>query len=199
MRRALRQWLCDQGVVPEQILFAHIQSLEALLARKGGVGRVAVAGRVVERSYERLFVRDAGVDVDPELFRAAVRVPGETVLIEQGLRIRSWRETGVHRETPAGVGALPARASLSLKRVGRRRVWVRSWRHGDRIRPLGMSGSRKLQDIFVDAKVPAARRSGIPVFVCGGEIVWIPGYRLARGWEVGGDEDRALQLEVCRM
>ena len=61
---------------------------------------------------------------------------------------------------------------------------LRCWRSGDRFYPLGMKGSRKIQDIFTDARVPAAERAGIPLLVCGEDIVWVPGYRVARGWEV---------------
>ncbi len=59
---------------------------------------------------------------------------------------------------------------------------------------MGMRGSRKLQDIFVDAKVPRACRSRIPVVECGGEIIWIPGYRVARGWDVRPSEKNAIQI-----
>ncbi|SRR5579875_30450 len=52
---------------------------------------------------------------------------------------------------------------------------VRRWRAGDRIRPLGLGGSRKIQDVFVDKKIPRARRSQWPLVVCQEEVVWIPG------------------------
>jgi tRNA(Ile)-lysidine synthase len=51
---------------------------------------------------------------------------------------------------------------------------VRPWRDGDRMRPLGVGGSRSLQDLFTDRKVPRARRRAWPVVVCGEEIAWVP-------------------------
>jgi tRNA(Ile)-lysidine synthase len=53
-------------------------------------------------------------------------------------------------------------------------VMVRSIRSGDRIRPLGMNGSRKVQDIFVDRKLPRTRRATWPLVAANGEILWIP-------------------------
>lgn len=44
-----------------------------------------------------------------------------------------------------------------------------------RIRPLGLGGSKKLQDIFVDRKIPRDFRLSWPVFSLDGDIVWIPG------------------------
>jgi tRNA(Ile)-lysidine synthase len=51
---------------------------------------------------------------------------------------------------------------------------VRSFAHGDHIRVFGKGGRRKVQDVFVDRKLPAKLRSRWPLVVCDGEIVWIP-------------------------
>ena len=55
------------------------------------------------------------------------------------------------------------------------RLEVRPWRAGDRMRPAGLGGSRTLQDLFTDRKVPRERRPAIPVVVAGGEIAWVAG------------------------
>jgi tRNA(Ile)-lysidine synthase len=52
---------------------------------------------------------------------------------------------------------------------------VRSVRRGDRIRPLGMRGHRKLHDIFVDRKLPRDERWSLPVIEAAGKILWVPG------------------------
>ncbi|HXH21994.1 MAG TPA: tRNA lysidine(34) synthetase TilS [Dehalococcoidia bacterium] len=56
---------------------------------------------------------------------------------------------------------------------------VRRWRAGDRMQPAGMSGTKKVQDIFVDARVPRDERAAIPVFEGAGGIAWLGGLRLA--------------------
>ena len=54
-------------------------------------------------------------------------------------------------------------------------VRVRAWRDGDRMRPAGLGGSKSLQDLFTDRKVPRALRRTLPVIEAGGEIVWVAG------------------------
>jgi tRNA(Ile)-lysidine synthase len=54
-------------------------------------------------------------------------------------------------------------------------VTVRAWRDGDRMRPAGLGGSKSLQDLFTDRKVPRALRRTLPVVEAGGEIVWVAG------------------------
>jgi tRNA(Ile)-lysidine synthase len=54
-------------------------------------------------------------------------------------------------------------------------VTVRAWRDGDRMRPAGLGGSKSLQDLFTDRKVPRALRRTLPVVESAGEIVWVAG------------------------
>ncbi len=54
-------------------------------------------------------------------------------------------------------------------------VTVRAWREGDRMRPAGLEGTKTLQDLFTDRKVPRALRRTLPVVESSGEIVWVAG------------------------
>jgi tRNA(Ile)-lysidine synthase len=58
-------------------------------------------------------------------------------------------------------------------------VVVRAWRHGDRMRPAGVGGTRKLQDLFTDRKVPRELRGALPIVVASAEIAWVPGVAVA--------------------
>lgn len=60
------------------------------------------------------------------------------------------------------------------------RVCIRSRHPGDRIQPAGGSGTRKVQDVMVDARVPRSKRDRIPVVHTESHIVWIPGLALDR-------------------
>jgi tRNA(Ile)-lysidine synthase len=43
------------------------------------------------------------------------------------------------------------------------------------MRPTGLGGTKTLQDLFTDRKVPRALRRTLPVVEAGGEIVWVAG------------------------
>ena len=60
-------------------------------------------------------------------------------------------------------------------RVSEAGLVVRSWRHGDRMRPAGLGGTKTLQDLFTDRKVPRAERGRVPVVESGGEVAWVAG------------------------
>lgn len=67
---------------------------------------------------------------------------------------------------------------FDAERVGSR-IALRHWRPGDRFQPIGMALAMKLQDLFVNQKIPAARRRELVVATtAGGEIFWVEGLRI---------------------
>ena len=71
---------------------------------------------------------------------------------------------------------------------------VRAWEAGDRMRPLGLGGSRSLQDLFTDRHIPRARRSRTPVVVSGGEIAWVPGVATGEAFRITPATRRRARL-----
>ena len=54
-------------------------------------------------------------------------------------------------------------------------LMVRNCEPGDRMRPFGMQGRKKIHDVFIDKKIAVARRRLWPLVLCGTEILWAPG------------------------
>ncbi|MEK7313709.1 MAG: tRNA lysidine(34) synthetase TilS [Deltaproteobacteria bacterium] len=73
---------------------------------------------------------------------------------------------------------------------------IRTFRHGDRIIPLGMKGRKKLKDIFVDEKVSAGKRLKTPVITAGGEVAWVVGFRQSELFKVTEKTGKTLKVEV---
>lgn len=71
---------------------------------------------------------------------------------------------------------------------------IRSWQTGDRMRPFGMNGSRKLSDIFSDAKVPVDAKPSVPIVTFGNDIIWVVGLRATRLYKVTSTTHRVLAL-----
>jgi tRNA(Ile)-lysidine synthase len=78
-------------------------------------------------------------------------------------------------------------------------LYIRAPKPGDRLYPKGMSGSKKLQDIFVDAKIPGDQRRVWPVLVCGDEILWLVGLRLDRRFLSGPGTKQGLMVQARRL
>ncbi|MBI3743803.1 MAG: tRNA lysidine(34) synthetase TilS [Chloroflexi bacterium] len=76
-----------------------------------------------------------------------------------------------------------------------RRLTIRTRRPGDRFQPLGMAHAKKLQDVFVDAKVPREQRDSAPLVCANEQILWIPGLRISEKARVPKGALEALRIE----
>ena len=75
-------------------------------------------------------------------------------------------------------------------------VLIRKPMPGDKMVPLGMKGHRKLKEIFIDDKIPRARRPSIPILCAGKEILWAAGVRQSELHKVGPGTKRVLKVEL---
>jgi tRNA(Ile)-lysidine synthase len=73
---------------------------------------------------------------------------------------------------------------------------VRGWSEGDRMTPLGLSGTKSLQDLFVDRKVPRSIRGLLPVVESAGEIAWVAGVAVSEAFKVSEGTTTAAHLEA---
>jgi tRNA(Ile)-lysidine synthetase-like protein len=175
---------------------AHVEAAQAAMA--GGVGgRVELpGGMVLSVGYNGAFMIGAAGEPD------APQLAGETVDIP--VPGRAWLARGLAIEAivrpvpvaPEGVASAEEWAvdldadTLAGSLTARRR------RPGDRYRPAGGRGSRRLQDMLVDAKIPRALRAAWPVVVVGELIVWVPGLRPAAEFAARPTTRRVLRLRV---
>jgi tRNA(Ile)-lysidine synthase len=97
----------------------------------------------------------------------------------------------------AGGGFLPARGDALLSpQALEGPLTIRAWRHGDRMRPAGLDGTKTLQDVFVDNKIPREEREQIPVVESGGEIVWVAGLAIGEQFRAAPDESEVVVLSA---
>jgi tRNA(Ile)-lysidine synthase len=72
-------------------------------------------------------------------------------------------------------------------------IVLRHWRAGDRFQPIGRKTAAKLQDLFVNAKFPRARRRNlILAATAAGEIFWVEGLRISENFKLAPDTKRRL-------
>jgi tRNA(Ile)-lysidine synthase len=100
----------------------------------------------------------------------------------------------------AGGGFLPARGDALLSpNALALPLTIRAWRHGDSMRPAGLEGTKTLQDVFTDNKVPREERARIPVVECGGEIVWVAGLAIGEQFRAAPYESEVVVLSAKRV
>lgn len=187
-RRALRAALSSAFPEATRLEFEH---LEAVL---DGLGDPAFArdlpdGLRAESRYGRLYVSRAGEAPEP-LAPRLLEIPGTLDLGPAG-RIEA------ELVSPRFVSEARDTVVIAADAIGGE-LTVGSVVAGDRMRPLGMEGSKKLSDMLVDAKVPKRERAITPVVRDGERIVWLAGVRMSEEYKVTPETTRAIRLVWTR-
>lgn len=168
--RLVRAWLRQQRGDLLGLTAAHFGAIVDLARGRRPNGRVRLpGGQWVVREYTHLRrLCDGAVSpAEPE----HLLLPGSGVCLRSGWRIRAALEpAGKIRPRPASLFEAVADAGALTGPLV-----VRTARSGDRIQPLGLNGHRKLQDVWVDRKLPLRTRRSCPVVELDGEILWVPG------------------------
>lgn len=73
-------------------------------------------------------------------------------------------------------------------------IILRYRKEGDSFMPLGMTGNKKLKDLFMDLKVPKIKRNEIPLVCFGDDIGWVVGYRVSEKFKISKDTKSVLKI-----
>lgn len=187
---------------------AAVLAVESLLAVPGSAERSLAGGLHAVKEYDHVFLVPSAPRAERGKGRAErgeeapvqasapvpaplpLTVPGSVRWLDGVIRVEpapSFRLPDVSREAFVDAAALSGP------------LQVRAPRPGDRIRPLGAAGSRKLQDIFVDERVPASQRATWPLVVSGDRVIWVCGLVVSEEGRIGPETKEIVRLMWERM
>lgn len=176
------------------LLAAHYEALEGLL--KSGHGELHLP-RGLRASIESgsLFLEKRGSAQPPSPFALVeLAVPGR-VDLPGGGSIHARLLGPPFPPLEEIRKQAPTLAYLDWNAV-RPPLRVRGPQPGDSFQPLGMTGPQKLQDLFVNLKVPRRERPRIPVVLDQQGIVWVAGYRLSHAVSIAFKTSCILELRL---
>jgi tRNA(Ile)-lysidine synthase len=176
--------------------FEHVDAVRRMLGDTPP-GNADFPGQRVERIGRALVLtgRSAGtagrrIAAASNLFQFSLSIPGEVVVPDAGI-VSVEPLAGATVRSAADGSAAVVRADL----CGGSLV-VRNRRPGDRFRPVGMGGRKKLQDFFVDRKVARERRDAVPIVADENDrIVWVAGYEIDEAFRVTDRSQPVLLLK----
>ncbi len=78
-------------------------------------------------------------------------------------------------------------------------LYLRNRKDGDRFNPLGMQGSKKLKDFFIDSKVSRDKREKTPLIVDEEDILWVVDYRISELYKLTKETKNVLMVEYIKI
>jgi len=165
----LNKWMVPLGFTPGQ-------AREALQLAKSQSGKQIVTNRFVllrDREYLMLSEKQIG---NPE----EITIRSETEFEFGGYLFSLSIPTEATRQMPNEMRFSVAKAPFP---------WVvRSWKKGDKIKPPGLKGSKKLSDLFIQNKIPLSEKANYPVWESNGEVMWVTELAVSRLFMAKSDE-----------
>jgi tRNA(Ile)-lysidine synthase len=148
-------------------------------------------GGRLEKRYDIVSLGKGGVRPFPP-FEFELHSPGRTFMEEIG------KEVGIeeiNRNQFGDYDGSPHTALMDYECL-QFPLKMRNFRPGDRFHPLGVKGTQKVKEFFIDHKVPRFERPKIPLLISGESITWIVGYRIDERVKVTEKTKRVLKVTV---
>src|SRR5271163_4122731 len=191
----IRLFLAQRMESLRGIFRTHIEAMRLLILEGGPSDSIDLPGMWrAEREYNHLRLvnrqeRQAGKGGG---FSVAIRHHGITIVEGTGFSFEASTIAASEASMPDDLSV----AMFDAVKIADAGLVARSMMKGDRIHPIGMQGARKVHDVFVDRKLPRARRANFPLITIGGEIAWIPGIARADCALVSNATETVLRVEA---
>jgi len=193
-RRCVQQQLLSLGVTPNFELVEHLrltcgkpifvplaQRVEGVEKSESGTLARGADGRIALRHDCRVSFNEASLAVDLSRKRGNALFGGLNV---------AWKTLSTIGPMP--LNAVPGLECFDADKVGAR-IWLRHWHPGDRFQPSGMKSAVKLQDLFVNQKVPRKRRHELVVGISADQqLFWVEGLRISERFKLAKGTVRRL-------
>lgn len=191
-RRILRLWIEQCRGHVRGLEFVHIEDGLRLIIEGPPQGRVSIPGGwELVREYNSLKLEKRLRTQRRVCYNYLLEIGTMLSIAEAGLEIRS-------EPLPVPPERLPDNLMEAVFDTAELEgaLSVRNFRRGDRFQPLGMSGHKKVKDLFIEKRVPLSIRARWPLLVSGEDILWIPGYARSAAGRVSRATTAALRLNA---
>jgi tRNA(Ile)-lysidine synthase len=184
--------IADRGMLIEEKEWSEVQKIYKELQQPSPSFLFELPhGACIEKRYDTVIGAKGRVKPVPP-FEIELTSPGHTFIEEIGKKV-VIEEAG--RNEFKNYNGSP---NIALMDYGSLQfpLKMRNFRPGDRFHPLGMKGTQKLKNFFIDHKVPRFERPKVPLLISGEVIAWIVGYRIDERVKVTGKTKKILVVKV---
>jgi len=188
-RRVIREYILEIRHSLKDISLNKIDELLDFIRDFGTGKRIDIIdGFYLEISYDNIIVK---VKEEKQDFCYELKIPGTTYIPELNASIVSTLRDACQCESIIKDKKIKL---FDIEKTGKK-LYVRNRRDGDRFRPSGMNGTRKLKDFFMDMKLARTERDKIPLIVNDDDIIWVVGIRSSDKYRKDNNSKEVVYFE----
>jgi tRNA(Ile)-lysidine synthase len=191
-RRIIRLMMLRQRGDLNQFSYQHVDAICRMIASTRPNSKISLPhGIVAVKEYDSLAFR-TGEYIQHQKIEFRIPGPGVYRLPDNALLTLELSPVPSHVGT---MGAGTAYFDLAKAPF----PWdVRTFLPGDRIQPLGMTGRKKMKEVFIENKVPPSLRSRTPLIFCGDDLIWACGLRASHHSRLDGKSSQTVKIVYSR-
>ena len=167
----------------------HIEYLDGFMLKKETGKTIDLGDNVVgEISYNKLIIRNKD------------KIKNYVYNLEKGINVIQETNKSIKISSNGNNSINEDKNSILIdadKVIGQ--LKVRNRKDGDKFQPLGMKGSKKIKDYFIDEKIPAKLREEIPLICDEENIIWIVGYRMNHNYRITEKTLNTTKIEIVEV
>jgi len=195
---AIRLLVAERIGSLRKISRAHIEAVRELMLAGGPSDSIDLPGGWrAEREYNlfRLIHSRSEQTESGARFSVAIAADGITIVEAARFKFEASTLAAAAASTPDSLSV----AMFDAAKIAEAGLVARNFMNGDRMHPVGMLGTRKVQDVFVDRKLPRASRGLFPVVTVGDTIAWLPGLARAECALVTKSTETIVRVEASEI
>jgi tRNA(Ile)-lysidine synthase len=172
--------------------FDHVEAALSLIAAGPPQGRIAFPGGwELARQYGIITFEKNTRGGKRQCYSYPFHAGMKLDVREAGMTIAGKLSNGAPKKLPQNLMEAVFDADLLSGNL-----FVRNFRNGDRFQPLGMTGHKKIKDLFIENRLPLHTRAVLPLLLIDGEIIWIPGVGRSDFAKTGSATKISLSLKA---
>jgi tRNA(Ile)-lysidine synthase len=194
---SIRLFLSERIGSLRRISRAHVEAIRELILEGGPSDSIDLPGGWrAEREYNFFKLTNARErKARTGGFSVPIAADGVTIVEAAGFKFEASTIAAADASMPDSLSV----AMFDAAKIVDAGLVARAFMTGDRIHPMGMRGTRKVHDLFVDRKLPRARREHFPVVTVRNTIAWLPGLARADCALVTKATETALRVEASEI
>lgn len=171
----------------------HIDDILYLIQNPKKEARINLPkGIIADKKGSYLYITRK--EVKTELIEYEVEIPvNKSIIIEElGIKIEAQR---ISKEKSKMFSTGNCIKSFDVDKISGKLI-IRNRRNGDKIKPLGLGGTKKVKDILIDSKVPLEKRNSVPVICDDEKILWLAGYCMSEEVKISDSTKEVIRISI---
>lgn len=149
-------------------------------------------GIIADKKSSYLYLTKKEIKNEPIEYEIEIPINKVTVIEELGIRVETQR---ISKEKSKLFSTGTNTKSFDIAKVSGKLI-MRNRRNGDKIKPLGLGGTKKIKDILIDSKVPLELRNNVPLLCDDEKVLWIVGHCISEEAKISEQTEAVVRIII---